>query len=339
LPQASAHILVPQTHPRDKALGEDDSAAAAAAAAAVREPASASKVSPATRPVPARRPHTVDSAEVNDGVVKQTIALRVRPKSASAARGGEGKKTLQGSWNLRTNCVDLGIRLIEQDANTWRRRASAVELGGEGGGGGGKPSVSGVNGSSGGSKRRSKKSLSTRRPAIPGQVCYGLNTQNVPLPRRPQTTAGDGRANRPTWQSTVGQDSTTGCWDSAAFEQHQHRQEKQHSVHQQEHEQHQEQHTQSAQSGAEPAGRGTRARGDGAPKVRPRWLNSTLLADERTGHDRQFRYPQGFAAQDVALVSDYHQGAKQMPPPPKAAWVHRGALHTTGSALPPIQDF
>jgi hypothetical protein len=66
---------------------------------------------------------------------------------------------------------------------------------------------------------------------------------------------------------------------------------------------------------------------------RPKWHSSTLLADERSGHDRQFRYPQGFAAQDVALIDDYSKGAKALPPPARGAWIH-----TTSSALPPIID-
>ena len=90
----------------------------------------------------------------------------------------------RGSWNLRTACEDLTLRLIDSDAEMWRARpdtesaeertaqrgvghfCSSAPKAAAAGGGGGRPAGSGA----------ADKSLSTRKPAVPGQVCYGTNS-------------------------------------------------------------------------------------------------------------------------------------------------------------------
>jgi hypothetical protein len=52
-------------------------------------------------------------------ILKTKILLRVRPKSASAARFPD---RAPDEWNLRTDCDDLALRLIAQDAAHARSR-------------------------------------------------------------------------------------------------------------------------------------------------------------------------------------------------------------------------
>jgi len=150
------------------------------------------------RPRPASAGARVDSS----GVAKREIAYRVRPGSAHAssrrqADGTPAGKATPGGWNQRTGCDDLSMRLLDVDREqAWREpdgndkgpvRGAGAAARGDG------VTTSGVGS---GAIASSARSLSHRKPAVPGAVCYGTNTRKVALPRRPTTTA-TGRQNRP----------------------------------------------------------------------------------------------------------------------------------------------
>jgi len=142
------------------------------------------------RPRPASAGARIDSS----GVVKREIVYRVRPGSAHASSrrmaGSTPGKATPEAWNQRTGCVDLSMRLLDVDLEqAWREPESSDK---------GPPTAAagGGCGTASSGAASSARSLSRRKPAVPGAVCYGTNTRKVPLPRRPTTTM-TGRQNRP----------------------------------------------------------------------------------------------------------------------------------------------
>jgi hypothetical protein len=120
-------------------------------------------------------PRPLNKPTSSNPITKQTINLRVRPKSASAARRPNPKP---GQWNCQTECGDWNLLRMNSDAQRWTKvQTSETEKETK-------------------TFHRTAHALSQRKPSIPGQVCYGTNNQGVKLPRRPQT-ASNGRENRP----------------------------------------------------------------------------------------------------------------------------------------------
>lgn len=154
-------------------------------------PPSPGRASSAATPLDQRpfrpRPASAGARVGSDGASKHEFACRVRPGSAHASsrKAGAGGPTgapPQGGWNLRTGCEDLSLRLLDVDREqAWKGPSGSAGPTATGSGG---PALSGA------------RTLSHRKPALPGAVCYGTNTRQVPLPRRPTTTDG-GRENRP----------------------------------------------------------------------------------------------------------------------------------------------
>ena len=116
------------------------------------------------------------------------------PRGYSGGGGGGGARVHEATapsaaWNLATGCEDWGLRLLDEDRAMWRTRepdhAASVGAAGQAAGQ-----------ARGASAPTRSLHVSERRPALPGQVCYGTNNRRVNLPRRASTTAG-GRSNRP----------------------------------------------------------------------------------------------------------------------------------------------
>lgn len=62
-----------------------------------------------------RHSQTMKTPFASQGVVKQTINLRTRPKSATAAR----YHNPESKWNTKTECDDWNMRTLDTDAQRW----------------------------------------------------------------------------------------------------------------------------------------------------------------------------------------------------------------------------
>ena len=274
---------------------------------------------------PAAWNNCVECEDLNDRLVKLTTKAYIEePYTAREQQAIDSSPVRPGSSSARTSALaESGSQKLPTSA-----RSVAASEGGANNAGANLPSSNNV---------WRKIALSQRKPFIAGPVCYGTNTKAVPIPRRPRTAGplvgGDGgeAAGGGGGGAATSRMSHAGGGESAAGE------------------------NQRAGGGGTGAGGGGDGQGTQRGGAREElelrrdagdnidhlhfesrfklggWNHCTSLGEERTGYDRQLRYPRSSAMADIALIE---AGIEYKAPKP--AWAASASQFNTSNSPPPL---